>query len=47
LAVHGNAQDLADVVRAHLDAGADQVCVQVLDQDPLPGFRAVAEVLLS
>lgn len=47
LAVHGNAQDLAASVSAHLDAGADQVCVQVLNKDPLPAYKAVAEVLLS
>lgn len=47
LAVHGNAEDLAKSLKAHLDAGADQVCVHVLDEDPLPAYKAVAEVLLS
>ncbi|MGA3353355.1 MAG: TIGR03620 family F420-dependent LLM class oxidoreductase [Acidimicrobiales bacterium] len=30
LVVHGSAENVADRVRAHLDAGADHVCVQVL-----------------
>ncbi|WP_460836588.1 LLM class F420-dependent oxidoreductase [Nocardioides marmoraquaticus] len=30
IVVHGDAQRLADGVRAHLDAGADHVCVQVV-----------------
>ncbi len=36
-------------VRAHLDAGADHVCVQVLDKDaaalPMPQWRALAQPL--
>ncbi|TNC26079.1 LLM class F420-dependent oxidoreductase [Amycolatopsis alkalitolerans] len=47
LALHGTAAQIAEGLQAHLDAGADQVCVQVLDDDPLPAYRAVAEVLLS
>lgn len=48
LAVHGDAAALARGLSAHLDAGADHVCVQVLpaDADPLPTYRAIAEVLL-
>ena len=38
-------------VQAHLDAGADHVCVQVLDSDaaalPMPQWRALAPALLS
>jgi hypothetical protein len=34
-------------VTAHLDAGADHVCIQALGPDPLPAYRAVAEVLLA
>lgn len=47
LGLHGEPQDIAAGVRAHLDAGADHVCVQVLsaDGDPRPGYRALAEVL--
>jgi probable F420-dependent oxidoreductase len=47
LVLHGDAQQIADGVRAHWDAGADQVTIQVLNEDPLPAYRAVAEVLLS
>ncbi|HEX3788580.1 MAG TPA: LLM class F420-dependent oxidoreductase [Pseudonocardiaceae bacterium] len=45
LALHGDARTIAAGVTAHLDAGADHVAVQVLGPDPLPGFRALAEVL--
>jgi hypothetical protein len=38
-------------VRAHLDAGADHVCLQVLESDPnalpLAGWRALAPALLG
>ncbi|KAA9161051.1 LLM class F420-dependent oxidoreductase [Amycolatopsis acidicola] len=47
LVLHGTAAEIAAGITAHLDAGADQVCIQVLGEDPLPGYRAVAEVLLS
>lgn len=47
LVLHGTAQDIAAGLRAHLDAGADQVTVQVLDDDPLPAYQAVAQALLS
>jgi probable F420-dependent oxidoreductase len=46
LAVHGDAETVARGVTAHLDAGADHVAVQVLGEDPVPGYRALAEVLL-
>jgi probable F420-dependent oxidoreductase len=46
LAVHGHAETVARGVTAHLDAGADHVAVQVLGEDPVPGYRALAEVLL-
>ncbi|WP_197319674.1 LLM class F420-dependent oxidoreductase [Saccharomonospora sp. NB11] len=47
LAVHGDADTVARGVRAHLDAGADHVCVQVLPHgpDPLPAYRELAEAL--
>jgi probable F420-dependent oxidoreductase len=47
LAVHGDAETVARGVTAHLDAGADHVPVQVLGDDPVPGYRALAEVLLQ
>ncbi len=46
LVAQGDAAALAARVREHLDAGADQVAVQVLgDDDPRPALRAVAEAL--
>lgn len=47
----GDESAIADRVRAHLDAGADHVCVQVLDSAatalPLPQWRALAPALTS
>ncbi len=48
LAVHGDVATVAAGVTAHLDAGADHVCIQLLTPagaDPLPGLRALAEAL--
>ncbi|WP_019629822.1 LLM class F420-dependent oxidoreductase [Actinomadura atramentaria] len=48
LAPHGDAATAAAALTAHLDAGADHVAVQLLtkdDADPLPGLRAISEVL--
>jgi probable F420-dependent oxidoreductase len=47
LALHGDAETVARGVTAHLDAGADHVCVQVLGDDKLAGYRALAEVLVE
>ncbi|HVW45046.1 MAG TPA: LLM class F420-dependent oxidoreductase [Amycolatopsis sp.] len=47
LVLHGDAETIAAGVTAHLDAGADHVCIQALSRDPLPAYRAVAQVLLS
>ncbi|NYI88697.1 putative F420-dependent oxidoreductase [Amycolatopsis endophytica] len=47
LALHGDIESIARGIQAHLDAGADHVCVQVLGDDPLPGYRAVSKALLS
>ena len=44
--MHGDAATVAAGLRAHLDAGADHVCLQPLTApgaDPLPGLRALAE----
>jgi hypothetical protein len=46
LAPHGEAEQLAGSVTAHLEAGANHVCVQVLGDDPMTGYRALAQVLL-
>ncbi len=48
LAVHGTPEAVAAGVTAHLDAGADHVCAQILTEkggDPLPAMRALAEAL--
>jgi probable F420-dependent oxidoreductase len=45
LALHGDAETVARGLSAHLDAGADQVIVQVLNEDPWPAYRALAEQL--
>jgi probable F420-dependent oxidoreductase len=45
---HGTAEQVAEAVRAHLDAGADHVCIQPLGHGPAPlgDYRALANVLL-
>jgi len=47
IVAHGDAAALAAAVTAHLDAGADQVCVQVLPASgsPVPTLRALADAL--
>src|SRR5919112_771309 len=47
LVVHGDAPALAAAVRAHLEAGADHVCVQIQPSngDIVPALRAVAAAL--
>jgi len=45
LAVHGDAAAIARGVTAHLEAGADHVAAQVLNPDPLPALRALADQL--
>src|SRR4051812_47365470 len=41
---HGSADEIAAVVQAHLDAGADHVCVQAIGEPGIPreGWTAVA-----
>ncbi|MPY95008.1 MAG: TIGR03620 family F420-dependent LLM class oxidoreductase [Acidimicrobiia bacterium] len=46
LALHGDAQTISLGITAHLDAGADHVCIQALGPDPLATHRALAVVLL-
>ncbi|MEV6913273.1 LLM class F420-dependent oxidoreductase [Amycolatopsis sp. NPDC051071] len=46
LALHGDAETIARGITAHIEAGADHVGIQVLNQDPLPVYRALAAVLL-
>jgi len=45
---HGSPEAIAEAVRAHLDAGADHVCLQPLGHgpEPLDDYRALAGVLL-
>jgi probable F420-dependent oxidoreductase len=45
---HGSPEQIADAIRAHLEAGADHVCLQPLGHgpEPLEDFRALAAVLL-
>jgi probable F420-dependent oxidoreductase len=45
----GRAEQIAEVVRAHLDAGADHVCLQPLGEEGIPreSWTALASVLLS
>jgi probable F420-dependent oxidoreductase len=45
LALHGDAETVARGLSAHLEAGADQVVVQVLNEDPWPAYRALASAL--
>jgi probable F420-dependent oxidoreductase len=46
---HGSAGEIAETVRAHLDAGADHVCLQPLGHGPHPGadYRALAAALID
>ncbi len=48
LVAHGTAGQVAAGLSAHLDAGADHVCVQLLteaDTDPIPGYADLARAL--
>ncbi|HWG60216.1 MAG TPA: LLM class F420-dependent oxidoreductase [Streptosporangiaceae bacterium] len=47
LVLHGSAETVAQGITAHLEAGADHVAVQVLNEDPVPAYRALADVLLK
>jgi probable F420-dependent oxidoreductase len=45
----GSAEKIAEVVHAHLDAGADHVCVQPLGEEGIPraSWTALAKVLVG
>jgi probable F420-dependent oxidoreductase len=45
----GSAEQIAEVVRAHFDAGADHVCVQPLGEDGIPreSWTALAKALID
>jgi hypothetical protein len=45
---HGSAEQVAEAVHAHFDAGADHVCLQPVGHGgvPLDDYRALAEVLI-
>jgi hypothetical protein len=45
----GRAEELASVVHAHLDAGADHVCLQPLGEDGIPrkAWTALAKALVT
>jgi probable F420-dependent oxidoreductase len=45
---HGSADAIAEAVRAHLDAGADQVCLQPVGHGdaPMADYRALAAALI-
>jgi probable F420-dependent oxidoreductase len=47
LILHGEVGRVADGLRAHLDAGADHVGVQVLGGDAIEGHRKLAPALLG
>jgi probable F420-dependent oxidoreductase len=45
---HGSPERIADAVRAHLEAGADHVCIQPVGHgtEPIEDYRALAATLL-
>jgi len=48
LVAHGSPEQVAAQLSAHLEAGADHVCIQLLtsgDADPLPGYTQLAAAL--
>jgi probable F420-dependent oxidoreductase len=49
LVAHGDVDQVAEQLTRFIDAGADHVCVQLLhatvEEDPLPGYRALAAAL--
>lgn len=47
LVLHGDVKTIAAGVNAHLEAGADHVNLQILNEDPFPAYRALAAELLA
>lgn len=47
LVLHGGPEDVAAGIRAHLDAGADHVCIQAIGDNPLGEYREIGRVLLG
>ncbi|MEV6876370.1 LLM class F420-dependent oxidoreductase [Amycolatopsis sp. NPDC051128] len=45
LALRGDVETVAQGLRAHFEAGADHVNIQVLNEDPWPAYRALAAAL--
>ncbi len=45
IVAHGDLAAIAARLRTHLDGGADHVCVQVLNEDPLPALRELARAV--
>ena len=48
LVAHGSSDQVAAQLSGHLDAGADQVCIQLLtdsETDPMPGYAELAGAL--
>lgn len=47
LALHGEATGIAVGLRAHVEAGADHVCIHSLRDDPMDDYRQLAAELLG
>ncbi|HET9261275.1 MAG TPA: TIGR03620 family F420-dependent LLM class oxidoreductase [Acidimicrobiia bacterium] len=47
IVLSGESERVAEGIRAHLEAGADNVNIQVLGDDPVSGWRALAEELFG
>jgi probable F420-dependent oxidoreductase len=45
LVLHGAVEDVVSELRAHLEAGGDHVGIQVLDDEPMPAYEALAGAL--
>lgn len=45
LALHGDAPAIARGLKAHLEAGADHISIQVIGPDLVPAYQALAEAL--
>jgi probable F420-dependent oxidoreductase len=45
LALHGDAATVARGLRAHLEAGADHISIQVIGRDLVPAYQALAAAL--